>query len=331
MLAFIHRFQEIVPLSAGNVLGSENGKVSMQWNSLIRAALNKTIIPSSEDELSKVDAGELQKVHPLKKHNSLKNTGGGAGGGSGGGGGGAPMDFQCIISKQMVGIFITVWARGDLCLHIKHATFSCVGCGIMGCLGNKGSVAVRFCLHETNFCFVCSHLASGGKEGDERQRNADAADILSRTTFPRGPLHDLPRKILHHEYLKAELMEGHIFEGWQEEAINFAPTYKYNPNSDDYYGCNQDGKGKKRRTPAWCDRIIWFGKGLKQNQYSRGECRLSDHRPVRAIFTANVKVLRSSNAAESLLSNRVNHLSNHFNVCISTSKFLCNGISSFQG
>lgn len=46
-------------------------------------------------------------------------------------------------------------------------------------------------------------------------------------------------------------MEGHVFEGWQEEAINFAPTYKYYPNSDDYYGCSQDGKGKKRRTPAW--------------------------------------------------------------------------------
>lgn len=143
MCVFIYRFQEIVPLSAGNVLGSENGKVSMQWNSLIRAALNKTIIPSSEDELSRVDVGELQKVHPLKKHNSLKNTGGGAGGGSGG----APMDFQCIISKQMVGIFITVWARSDLCLHIKHATFSCVGCGIMGCLGNKVSPILYYSIN----------------------------------------------------------------------------------------------------------------------------------------------------------------------------------------
>ncbi|EXC02513.1 hypothetical protein L484_004294 [Morus notabilis] len=34
-----------------------------------------------------------------------------------------------------------------------------------------------------------------------------------------------------------------------------------------------------------CDRIIWFGKGLKQTPYGRGEFRLSDHRPVYAIFT----------------------------------------------
>jgi phosphatidylinositol-bisphosphatase len=342
---YVLGFQEIVPLSAGNVLGSDNGKVCMQWNSVIRAGLNK----KAEDIVSKVQVGEFQKVHPLKKNKSVKNSG----------------DFQCIISKQMVGIFITVWARTELCINIKHASVSCVGCGIMGCLGNKGSVAVRFYLHETSFCFVCSHLASGGKEGDERQRNSDASEILARTTFPRGPFHELPRKILHHDrviwlgdlnyriylpeertrllvnrqewnillqndQLKTELMEGHVFEGWQEETINFAPTYKYYPNSDDYYGLNQDGKEKKLRTPAWCDRIIWIGKGLKQKQYSRGESRLSDHRPVRAIFKADVKVLKSTNSSESLLSNRFNHLSNHFNVCISTSKFLCNGMSSIQ-
>uniref|UniRef100_A0A3Q7GYP8 Inositol polyphosphate-related phosphatase domain-containing protein n=1 Tax=Solanum lycopersicum TaxID=4081 RepID=A0A3Q7GYP8_SOLLC len=90
--------------------------------------------------------------------------------------------------------------------------------------------------------------------------------------------------------LKAELREGCIFNGWQEEDIEFAPTYKYHPDSDDYYGCCQNGKRGKSRAPAWCDRIIWFGKGLKQSQYNRGEFRLSDHRPVRAIFKAEVKV-----------------------------------------
>ena len=40
-----------------------------------------------------------------------------------------------------------------------------------------------------------------------------------------------------------------------------------------------------------CDRIIWFGEGMKQTQYARGESSLSDHRPVRAIFTADIKVI----------------------------------------
>lgn len=66
----------------------------------------------------------------------------------------------------------------------------------------QGSVSIRFQLHETSFCFVCSHLASGGKEGDEKYRNSDIAEILSRTSFPRGPLLNLPRNILDHEYVQ---------------------------------------------------------------------------------------------------------------------------------
>lgn len=46
-------------------------------------------------------------------------------------------DFQCIISKQMVGIFISVWTKGDIRPFIQHPSVSCIGCGIMGCLGNK--------------------------------------------------------------------------------------------------------------------------------------------------------------------------------------------------
>ncbi|MFS8028177.1 putative Endonuclease/exonuclease/phosphatase superfamily [Helianthus anomalus] len=70
-----------------------------------------------------------------------------------------------------------------------------------------GSVSVRFQFHETSFCFVCCHLASGGREGDERTRNSNAAEILSRTCFPTtmGPSLDLPKKILDHEYVRFTL------------------------------------------------------------------------------------------------------------------------------
>lgn len=60
-------------------------------------------------------------------------------------------------------------------------------------------MSLRFCLHETSFCFVCCHLASGGKQGDEVHRNADFMDILSRTRFGSDSSVDLPKKILNHE------------------------------------------------------------------------------------------------------------------------------------
>lgn len=51
-----------------------------------------------------------------------------------------------------------------------------------------------------------------------------------------------------------ELTGGRVFEGWHEGVIEFAPTYKYHPNSDAYYGfaeCDQRKKGEKKRAPAW--------------------------------------------------------------------------------
>ncbi|KAF7822120.1 type IV inositol polyphosphate 5-phosphatase 9-like isoform X3 [Senna tora] len=70
-----------------------------------------------------------------------------------------------------------------------------------------------------------------------------------------------------------ELREGHVFKGWHEGTIEFPPTYKYHPNSEDYigFGCDQPH-------------------GMKQTQYERSESTLSDHRPVRAMFTADIKV-----------------------------------------
>ena len=101
-----------MPLRASNVLGSENNKIFTKWNSLIREALNKKT-PYQDNKLRK-----LQSISP---DNDVQISPG----------------FRCIICKQMVGIFISVWIRSDLRPYIRHPSVSCVGCGIMGCLGNK--------------------------------------------------------------------------------------------------------------------------------------------------------------------------------------------------
>ncbi|KAG4950409.1 hypothetical protein AAZX31_12G161800 [Glycine max] len=38
-----------------------------------------------------------------------------------------------------------------------------------------------------------------------------------------------------------------------------------------------------------CDRILWYGEGLHQLSYVRGESKFSDHRPVYGIFCAEVE------------------------------------------
>ncbi|KAK3019633.1 hypothetical protein RJ639_004995, partial [Escallonia herrerae] len=260
-----------------------------------------------------------------------------------------PLRAANVLGPQKSNIFMT-WNSliRDLRPYVRNPSVSCVGCGIMGCLGNKGSVSVRFRLHETAFCFVCCHLASGGRKGDEKNRNSNAAEILSRTTFPRGPSFDLPQKILDHDrvvmlgdlnyrislpesatrllvdkgdwnvllqndQLRKELMDGQAFEGWHEGTIKFAPTYKFYPNSDEYYGAVAGKKGEKKRAPAWCDRVIWSGEGMKQHLYTRGESRLSDHRPVKAIFTTEVRVSRTQRGNHSFfLSEKFDRITGRF-------------------
>ncbi|XP_021737879.1 type IV inositol polyphosphate 5-phosphatase 6-like [Chenopodium quinoa] len=108
------------------------------------------------------------------------------------------------------------------------------------------------------------------------------------------------------DQLKKEQQRG-VFQGWKEGDIEFAPTYKYsvelgNRYTGDKHAPFNPNTGEKRRTPAWCDRIMWFGKGIQQLNYVRGESKFSDHRPVSALFTTEVDVLGPANSKTVALS-----------------------------
>ncbi|XP_026443466.1 type I inositol polyphosphate 5-phosphatase 8-like isoform X2 [Papaver somniferum] len=349
---YVLGFQEIVPLNAGNVLGAEDYAPALKWLSLIRQALNNTDkntefaqnplsrkehkniktrisfsdLISLDDILDKEDSGrhstsssnadiEDEPSNFSMRRKSPKNT---------------SSRYCLAASKQMIGIFLCVWVRTDLNQHVSNLKVSCVGRGIMGYLGNKGSVSISMTLHQTSFCFVCTHLTSGEKEGDEVRRNFDVIEILKKTKFSQSqrvsgqPLTPSPVSILEHDHtiwlgdlnyrlafpggdtdellknkdwetllkkdqLMIEQRAGRVFKGWEEGSISFAPTYKYLDNSDQYVAQNQTSKSKeKRRTPAWCDRILWKGKGMKQMWYVRGESKFSDHRPVYSMFSVQL-------------------------------------------
>ncbi|XP_042421714.1 type IV inositol polyphosphate 5-phosphatase 7-like [Zingiber officinale] len=243
--------------------------------------------------------------------------------------------YCLVANKQMVGIFLTIWVRSDIREDVRNLKVSCVGRGLMGYLGNKGSISISMSLHQTTFCFICSHLTSGQKEGDELRRNSDVMEILRKTRFPKvqkGDNEKSPETILDHDrivwlgdlnyrialsyrsvktlvemrnwrallekdQLRIEQRCGRVFKGWKEGSIYFPPTYKYSNNSDRYAGDDMNPK-EKRRTPAWCDRILWLGGGLNQLSYVRGESRFSDHRPVFSIFTAEVETINYSRSKD---------------------------------
>lgn len=86
-----------------------------------------------------------------------------------------------------------------------------------------------------------------------------------------------------------------MFQDFNEEAIRFAPTYKYDLFSEDY------DTSEKCRVPAWTDRVLWRRRKpvtttghlseVKQGScfwYGRAELKQSDHRPVLAIIDVEV-------------------------------------------
>ncbi|GMP80008.1 hypothetical protein CsSME_00035279 [Camellia sinensis var. sinensis] len=217
--------------------------------------------------------------------------------------------FVRIVSKQMVGIFLTIWVRRSLRKHIQNLKVSTVGVGVMGYIGNKGSIAVSMSIYQTLFCFIF-------------KRNADVHEIHRRTQFHPLSAIGLPKSIHDHDkifwlgdlnyrinlsyektrelisrkdwsmlvefdQLVRELRKGRAFDGWCEGTLNFSPTYKYELNSEKYFG--EDPK-VGRRTPAWCDRILSYGKGMRLLSYRKADLRLSDHRPVTASYMVEVEV-----------------------------------------
>jgi hypothetical protein len=116
-----------VPLSAKNVLGPEKRWISDQWNSLIGDTLNK----NTANKVSNRDFKEKEGKHCQDKAVIS-------------GGEDPSKEFRCIIAKQMVGIMTTVWIRDELLQFFHQPSVSCIGCGVMGCLGNKVNRCTNF-------------------------------------------------------------------------------------------------------------------------------------------------------------------------------------------
>lgn len=217
---------------------------------------------------------------------------------------------------RLIGMMLIVFVKRELEEHISNVAAETVGTGILGKMGNKGGVAIRFDFYNTSMCFVNSHLAAHVEEYE--RRNQDYNDICNRMIFSQfkppkyikdhdqvywfGDLNyrlmDLNRdqvkrmleekafdELLKHDQLRDQWRLKRIFHNFKEGPIKHPPTYKYDPGTDNW------DSSEKNRPPAWCDRCLWRGDSIALLDYrSHARLKLSDHKPISALFESSVKV-----------------------------------------
>jgi hypothetical protein len=137
-------------------------------------------------------------------------------------------------------------------------------------------------------------------------------------------------ELLQYDQLVCEQREGNLFQEFDEMEIDFPPTYKYVPGSDNVYDRGQFSG--KSRLPAWCDRVMFSSSTRRRTKHAaeRQDCAgmrkdhaqlscdaivpelyhaevsgnfVSDHRPVLAMFdvfpiasTLELKILEKEKA-----------------------------------
>ncbi|EGD85428.1 hypothetical protein H112_06330 [Trichophyton rubrum D6] len=221
-------------------------------------------------------------------------------------------EYVLLRSGQLVGAALLLFVKKDVINKIKNVEGSLKKTGLSGMGGNKGAVAIRLDYSNTSICFITAHLAAGFSNYEERnrdyhtiarglrfQRNRpivghDATIWFGDFNYRIGLGNERVRPLIEsgdidalyqHDQLNLQMVAGLAFQYYMEGPVTFPPTYRYDNGTDEY------DTSEKQRIPAWCDRILWRGRILRQLAYKTAPLKFSDHRPVYATFECEISTV----------------------------------------
>ncbi|KAI1205927.1 DNase I-like protein [Annulohypoxylon truncatum] len=238
--------------------------------------------------------------------------------------------YHLLQTATLVGLFTCIFVKSTLRDRIRNLSNSEIKRGMGGLHGNKGAIIVRFMIDDTSLCFINCHLAAGQSGANQRHNDIAAImetallpverdpsvrvdsyvgggdgtmvldhelcllngdlnyriDTMSRDTVVIAVKQNNLAKLLERDQLLVARRRNPAFKlrAFDEMRIEFPPTYKYDVGTDNY------DTSEKKRSPAWCDRLLHRGFGrIQQLEYRRHEVRVSDHRPVTGQFRFTIK------------------------------------------
>jgi Endonuclease/Exonuclease/phosphatase family 2/C2 domain len=230
-------------------------------------------------------------------------------------------NYQLVKYNALWEMRLVIFCRKSISDDMGNVTQHTEATGIANVLGNKGGVAVGLHIRDTSICFLNSHLAA--HQDKTVRRNNDVMEIIKGVQVgepsmdfmhqfnhvvwmgdlnyrldygDQGDDHSPSKeqfdemvelvkekqfdRLFEHDQLTHQRENGEVFDGFSEGPINFAPTFKVERNQVDAYIA--------KRSPAWCDRVLWWSMPdhkIELKEYDGVPSILSsDHKPVYAVF-----------------------------------------------
>lgn len=155
--------------------------------------------------------------------------------------------YRRLSSKKLVGIYEVIYIKNEHFSMVSEISTEYVTLGILGVMGNKGAVAIRFKAYDSYFVFVNCHLAADPTMVD--RRNQDFQEICKRMVFPIQSKYK--------DYQSYAISNPWVPGIMDCKPYNFAAQYQIGnlPTSEQFvYGFN------RFTTSIFdCDHLFWMG------------------------------------------------------------------------